>query len=598
MPRPTAAFAALLAAAPLLAAGCGGDSTVVATDTGAGRAAAPSTPAPARPRAAGSSRDVEPAAPAPARPVVVRGGFRDAPVGGDRAKAVDNGRAVFEGSLSPAEQRLAATLVLEGVRDVPGAEAFLAQELRGIAGQFYTEQTAGSRAQTEANRKAAEREAVAESESDFGGMRFGGMVWYQYQRADAEIGNSRVKPGPSDGQERVFYLFPVPDLGRVAAMSPAFSEVSTDPSGRVVRLRTNLPNPLPDEEPDKLTELYPADQQLHLVVKYDTAFGEGRAREAWIRQRAGAPAMTPGGDRLLSVAKHKWLSSDGELVLTVAPVEDPEAYRDRVDFADIGLFDANKRRLGLIAKVPGNVQELADADRKAKRGSAGTVEDDSEPAPGESRTVWAARVIRDSDDHWARKDALKHLARVLPDEVEDGERAIVGDALLFVMRAPEWTEEDELTDLLMTWRPDGYAELMADRIIDPDAHRHEKEGMLRKLAAIDDPAAKTAAARAAVVVGQDRWAGRAAVEVLHDLGPLAEPFVLPLLSDPNWETRRDAATLLSRIGGEASVDALLARSRAEENAELAKHMRSARTALKKRLVAEEELRKAAEGSSE
>ena len=554
---------------------CGCDAATTLTD------AASNAPAPSP-----ASYDARPAASPYSRPAgsgsrespARRSPGRTAPAAGepvDFAKATAGGRQAFESGLKPDEQRLAATVVVTGLTEAGGADAFVYEQLRKAAGQFYQEQTAGSRARTEANRKRAEREAVRDAHP----MQ---MVWYNYELAEAEIGNSRVKSGPVRDDERVYYLFPLPDLDRLEVEARGLRQLSVDPGSRTVTLRSDLPDPLPDGEPDKLASLYPPEKRLRLTVKYDTRFGEDAARQSWIRQQAGAPEMTPDGDRLLSVAKHRWLSSPNEMVLTVAPVDDPAVYRDLLTFGDVTDFDPAARRIELVAKIPADVleraEERAELERAARMGR-----DDREPAPGEARTIWAARVLKSSDDHWARRDAFKHLARTLPEESTGQERAVVGDALLFASRAPERAEIDELTDLLLIWRPEGFGEAVRDRLVSSEMWHREKQETLRKLAAIDDPAARAAAAEAAVALADETWVGETAVEVLFGLGPAAEDAVLGRLDDPKPATRRDVATLLARIGTEKSAERLLSQSRLETDRALSKHLKAARIAILKRL---------------
>ncbi|NNJ24229.1 hypothetical protein LzC2_02800 [Planctomycetes bacterium LzC2] len=561
----------MVAAALAASAGCDGAGTLVGeTPQGAPVASSNSSYSQSTP----ATRNANPGVGFSSNPTRVRD---DAPRSASSyAKEIENGRRAFENSLDANEKRLAATVIVTDIGYAEGEPAFLYEQLRKAASQFYSEQTSGSRAATEANRKRAEQEAVK------GSAGFG-PVWYNYEIVEAEIGRSRVVAGPTGDKERVYYLFPVSDLGRVEAAAHGVEQVSVDSSSRSVTLRSVLPGVLPDGEPDKLADLYPPEKQVRVVVKYDTSFGSDSDRQAWIKKEAGAPDMSPEGDRLLSVAKHRWLSTSDQITLSVAPVEDVEAYKERIEFGDVTDFDANARVIQVVAKIPADVKELARGG-SGMRSSSG-VASDREPAPGEAETIWAARVLRNSDDYWARKEAIKHLARTLPEEATEQERAVVGEALLFSMRAPERMERDDLSSLLITWRPDGYADMIRKQIEGSDLWHNDKEKLLRKLADVDDPAAKKAAAEAAVAVADERWMGEAAVDVLRDLGAAAEDAVIDRLTDPDPKVRADVATLLGEIGTEKSADRLLAQSKLETDRALAKHMRTARGNVNRRLMA-------------
>ncbi len=394
-----------------------------------------------------------------------------------------------------------------------------------------------------------------------------------------------MKAGPVNGDERVYYLFPVSDLDRIGEAAYGLRQVSSAPATRTVTLRSDLPDPLPDGEPDKLRNLYPEDRQVRLVIRYDSEFMEDRDREAWIRQQATAPEMTPEGDRLLSDAKHRWLSTRGELTLSVAPVDDAAAYRAKITFGDVTAASDDGRLIRVVAKIPVDLAQMNAEKKKAARSTVGG-RSDREPADGEARTIWAARVLKSSDDFWARKDAIKHLVQTLPEDATEQERSVVREALTFAMRAPEMREGEQLADLMIDWQPEGYAELIRERIEGSDAWHREKQKLLRSLADSGDPAAQKAAAAAAVAVANETWMGKDALKVIRDLGPVAEDAVLARLTDPKPGTRADIADLLAEIGTEKSAERLLEQSKLEPDRALAKHMRAARLNLKRRLMAE------------
>ncbi len=145
----TTSAVALLATTTL---GCGGSEGLV-EGAAVGESGATEQPAPAGngalPDRNGSSpapRPVRNTAPAPAMP---------------HGKAIELGRAAFEGNLKPDEKRLAATVVVTGVGEAAGTSAFLYEQLRKAASQFYSEETAGSRARPKQTRSGPPRPPCA-----------------------------------------------------------------------------------------------------------------------------------------------------------------------------------------------------------------------------------------------------------------------------------------------------------------------------------------------------------------------------------------------------------------------------------------------------
>ena len=510
-------------------------------------------------------------------------------------REVAEARRALESSLPAGERRLAATVVVVNVPDTDGIDRYLKGRLSAVASAFHRELTKGSRDATEANRKRAEdakrREVEAgraTPDNGFAGGMFGSTYRYEYKQVDPEIGSYRVNAGPVSGDRQVFTLFPVPDLRRVATLSDRFREVEVDESTRTVVLWADVPDPLPDEDLDRLRDSYPENKILRVTVRFVNDDNWAHKREEWFDLKLGGKAMSEDGDRTLVVAKHDWQGEvansvkggDGTYVYSVAPVEDPAGYVEKIDFGDVSDFNPETREVSLMARIPRDVGPDLAAAKSAgagPRGSRLNTRGDREPADGESKFEWAVRVLVESDDGWAHRPALEHLLRTEPDELTGEQRAAAGDALLKYLRiADHWTTENALKALLL-FKPEGYLAEVGSHL--DQASWHEKDDLVKTLAGTGDPKVL----EYVVPLAKDRHAGKAAVEAIRSFGGDAEPYVLPLLRDVDPAVRADAATLLGEIGGQRSLDALSDARRSESNREVKIRYAAARGAIRQRL---------------
>ena len=479
----------------------------------------------------------------------------------------------FAQSLPPGERNLAATVVVTGVDEsIPGAVRFVRSKLSSAAGKFFNEATAGSRARTEANRTAAEKRAIAESQ-----------MWYRYRRADPEISGTRVAAGPAGDGTHVFYVFPVRDPDRLGGMVDPLTAVSVDRGSRTVTLAADLPDP----PADAIRTGYPADRVVRVVLRH-LGTGSDWDREAWLELET----RKLGELSLLDVGGHTWDAEPGTLVYSVAPVNDVEAFAAKIPYGDVTRVDGDARTVEVSVRLPADLPgwidtRRAERDLEKQRGGSAVAGADStggprwssdrEAAEGETQLDWALRVIAESDDTFAKRDAYEFLQTAPP---TDADRARVGEVLIAALPIVEWTRFEEHANALINWKPDGYLRALGKALALSDGSIFDKRRVLKTLQTLDDPAA----AEAIVAVLEDRSLADEAVTALRWLGPKAEHAVIPLLRDPDPGMRRDAAGLLVEIGTSESLGALSTASRVESNALLKRHLRAARVALRKRLV--------------
>ena len=193
----------------------------------------------------------------------------------------------------------------------------------------------------------------------------------------------------------------------------------------------------------------------------------------------------------------------------------------------------------------------------------------------------ALAVLGGPADAFEKADALKALAAAPADDSRRDEvNALLGRTLMGSLEGSGTDAADHVA-AMMRWagepaafRKIGEAAVLAGG---PWAGRE----VLRRAALMEDPDA----VHALTPLLRDRWAGREAVEVVRRLGEKAEPAVLPLLADGDAAVRRDAATLLGTTGGPDAAEALLKRAGAESDGSLARHMRSVRADILRRLRA-------------
>ena len=193
----------------------------------------------------------------------------------------------------------------------------------------------------------------------------------------------------------------------------------------------------------------------------------------------------------------------------------------------------------------------------------------------------AVAVLSGVPDTFQRADALKALAAAPVDEARRDEvNALLGRTLMAALDGPGTAAAGHIA-AMMHWAADpaefrkiGEAAVLAGG---PSAGRE----VLRRASLLEHENS----VHALTPLLRDRWVGRAAVQAVKRLGEQAEPAVLPLLDDGDPAMRRDAATLLSSVGGPDGAEALLKRSKVESDGGLARHMRQARTEVLTRLRA-------------
>ncbi len=271
-------------------------------------------------------------------------------------------------------------------------------------------------------------------------------------------------------------------------------------------------------------------------------------------------------------AERERLAAEGgaSVPATAADAQTPiAAASDPAGTQDAGMSDAGMSGAGMADPGP-----VADAN-------AGEPPSLRAPAPGESETAWAVRVLNTATaaDWVPRRKAMDYLADLDPATATAPQRGPIAAAL--TGRLTDAVQEggfgvDRAAATLLRWadRPEQFRTIGESLLEGTGAGRKEA---LKNL----DPQNPAHAYLAAALLPHD-WEGDEATAVLRTMGRIAEPAALPLLAHPDAATRRDAATLLAEIGGPASAEALKTQAAAETDRTLARHLRAQRIKVLKR----------------
>jgi len=187
--------------------------------------------------------------------------------------------------------------------------------------------------------------------------------------------------------------------------------------------------------------------------------------------------------------------------------------------------------------------EVAAMKKKAAEDAAAKAEVDKPKPfqPGEREKL--LKDLRSGDDK-AVQTAAKRLAKTVPDD----NRAAISRALCNAMKGTnEWIQADLLAALEFWHTPDAETTVIEASKSKVFFVRGKATGLLGKFKT------ETAAEAAAAQMVADRHAAAAALKAM---GPVAEPYVLPLLKDRDFFLRGDACGILSEIGGKKALKAL------------------------------------------
>lgn len=176
------------------------------------------------------------------------------------------------------------------------------------------------------------------------------------------------------------------------------------------------------------------------------------------------------------------------------------------------------------------------------------------------------------------KDDKKALGRVLAlqKKAPSIPNPEVGEALVHLLKIGDKNHRYGVIKALELWASEAQTpDLLATLDDEMPITRH---AALKALARVNPEKAALPAGKM-LTVKEDKLAASA---VLKTLGEFAEPVVIPVLKDKDWQTRLEAIRILSEIGTEASIPALEPVSTGDENILNRNTAKEAITAIKKR----------------
>lgn len=455
-----------------------------------------------------------------------------------------------------------AIVVIDGV---PGPEADADHYLeRKIFKAAYADYEAGQKtaqSQTEANRKAAEEKAVADS-AGFG------MVWYRYKAVRSDVPYPQVSGGPFGAGRHVYYTGPVNDLAAFSARLKVGNISGTDPNSRTITIQSFIPTPIPDIDEEELYIQHGKENVL--TVEINDAEGDADRVSYYLETQL--KECQPGGG--LVVVGPRALSP-GKFRAFLAPVKDLNDFTARVGFGSIADLDLTNRKLVIAAKIPADLPkrptpaELAELRREER-------EADERPKKGETEVDWALRVLKKGDASWHIAKVLKALAVM---EVDKDRLEEVGDVLTDWATTSTWAwhNSKDLISAMDTWSTEKTTRYLVGRLSE---HAWNKADILRALA--NHPS--EAGARGVATLMTDRQLATQASTALRDMGPVAEETVLKLAQDQFPSMRIEAYDILRTIGTKKSVSKLKSNVTKEKDKAARDALRSAIEDIETRLA--------------
>jgi hypothetical protein len=538
----------------------------------------------------------------------------------------------------------AVEVVVTGVGGDPAAAStYLRKKLFKAVYFDYANAATKAKQQTEANRKAAADAALAEHQKTWGEGGVGPMwIRFQYKPVDSDLPYPSIEAGAASGGTYTFYVSPVVDLNAFAKRFDVGQATNVDNSGRKVTFQAVLPNPVPDFDVEELIVQHGAENVATLIVT--NAAGDESAVGAYLGRQA--TQLDPKIN--LFVVGPKPITRDS-YEMTVAPVGDLQVFADRIRFGKVTALDPSKRALTVSADLPNPLPTAALAAKGAAGAAGETKklsdwsDFDKEPLEGESKIDWALRIVKGNGLYVDR--ALAELAAMPADPKELDRVAEVLNATF----TGNGLHVDRHVDAIVNWKTLEGARKIADKITEdwsnsssekyiaaikrmdmPQATDAAADAIRRKivddrggfrleqnltaLERLDRPDVAIAALK--VLVERDspsfgnknaiqgltrfktpeaaevlasqighKWVGNDASVALKQMGDVAEPVVIRMLSSRAPLVRAEAANILYDVGTQKGVDALTAAVAREKEAVVKVHLRDARKALVQKLQA-------------
>lgn len=465
------------------------------------------------------------------------------------------------------------TIVFDDVQgDVDAANRYLQRKVFRASYADYKAGQDRANQQTEQNREAAEKQAVAQHQQTWG-QGFGPMfVRYQYQQVESDVPYPQVINGGKDGTTYYFHAGPALNPQEFAQRLGVGQIVSV--SGREIRIRSQLPVPIPDPDVEELALAY----GLEKVVKVRITGANGE--EERVRLYIENETIPLGDDKTkLQLVAMKTLGG-GSYEFHVGPVNDIQVFAERIKWGKITSADRSARLLSMEATLPANLpsREELEAQKKKKEEEERAIwqaDVEHRARPGEDQLDWIVRVIRDNDT-FAHERALKALSimDVRPERLEE-----VSALLIEKLPEQKWHLGPYLTSMVQ-WKTE---KTEAAILTLGGQHRGQNENEALMQALVKLGSEKCALALASAL--PDFFTGDMCVGYLIEMGPIAEEPVAGYLKHQDAKVRSRVYRILAEIGSTKTAPKVRANERLEDNPGMKQEAADCVAAIKARMDA-------------
>jgi hypothetical protein len=242
------------------------------------------------------------------------------------------------------------------------------------------------------------------------------------------------------------------------------------------------------------------------------------------------------------VVRSQMFSANDKMSIVMAPVNDAQGLVAHIDFGTVTLSEDRIEVLldpRYVAKVPRLPAESQPAPRTASRQSQARTPDPEVPV-GADAVTRSLIELKSSEVH-KKKQALDRLQRANP----DGRVDQVAQAVIPLLEDDDQFLVNDAIKVLAVWRSPEALPALIGRTRD---NRHfVRSEAIKALGKYQD----NGVAEAIVAVFKED--GFAVEAALKEMGPVAEPAVIPLLKSPDPDLRRQACGVLKIIGGQETL---------------------------------------------
>lgn len=469
-------------------------------------------------------------------------------------------------------QRVVTVVVDNVVGETEAANKYLQRKLFRAAYQEYEAGRKQAAAQTEANRKSAENQAVQDHKDTWG--EFGpSFVQYRYELVDSDVPYPRIINAGRTGNTFTFYAAPASNVQQFSK-SLGLGQVSSV-NGRKITIQAQLPTPIPDPDVEELALQYGPEKVVRVHVSGAT--GDPKLVQLYL-QNETTSARTDGSR--LSMVAMKALGN-GEYEFHAAPVSNPQVFGESISWGQLKNLDAASQTIEISATLPEHLPteselKAAQAEERAREKAIRDADWAHKPRPGEAELDWVIRVIKDKDTFGIEK-ALKSLALM---EVDEDRRDEVAKLLAQHLGETHFGPKIMIPAMLQ-WKTDDTEKAIL-RLGGSRLPSWDREIVMEALAELKTPATAEALASAL----PDFFSGDKSVRFLIDAGPVAEAAVLRYLKHEDAKVRARVYTVLSEIGGKDAFRQLRTNVKLENNLAMKAQAEAALEAVKSRIDAE------------